>query len=192
MKAHIVPGLTLSEVALQPDPTRSPGLHLSNILGDINQALDPKRFGGDIEDAGEFILVGQVFEDVLAAALVARIPGWSKPGEFTVDGIAMSPDGFGDPGWDGIDEIKVTWMTQPDTPQDFCDEGKFAHYHRQAKGYCHALGVTRARFQVLFVCGTRRPTLPTFQVYGVEYSTEELETNWALVLQHGKDMGVLT
>jgi hypothetical protein len=170
---------------------RSRGLHLYDILQDINASLDPERYGGRIEDTPEFAVVGMAFENLLAAHLRDLVPQWEKPGEFTSAGIAMSPDGFGDPRWDGIDEMKATWKKVPEVEQDFCDEEKFAHYHRQAKAYCRVLGVARARFRVLFVCGTYRPALPVYKTYIVEYTEQELEDNWRMILQHGKDIGLL-
>ena len=80
---------------LRRDPTRSPGLHHSTIVGDICKKLEPERFGGDIRP--EFIGMGLAFEDVLGPA-IRRVVGPSgyRPGEFSSGGIAMSPDWLSD------------------------------------------------------------------------------------------------
>jgi hypothetical protein len=187
----IVGDVSLTAMVQRPDPARSPGLHLYDILQDINRALDPTRFSGTIAERPEFAVVGMAFEEMLGQTLRDLLPGWEKPGEFHADGIAMSPDGFGDPTYPGIDEVKATWKRCPDVAQDFCDEVKFSHYHRQAKSYCRVLGVQHARFRVLYVCGTYHPVLPLFKTYNVRYTADELETNWTMILQHATDMGVL-
>lgn len=192
MRATEVLGdLTLRKVVTHQDPLRSPGLHLYDILQHLNRELDPDRYGTDIKDRPEFAVVGMAFEECLAAMLRSLVPEWEKPGEFSAEGIAMSPDGFGDPTFLGVDEFKATWKSMPDEAQEFCDDARFAHYHRQAKSYCRVLGVRKVRFRVLFVCGNRRPSLPVFKTYVVKYTALELEENWQLVLSHGRDMGVL-
>jgi len=192
MRATEVLGdVSLKQVIQRQDPFRSSGLHLSDILQHLNRTLEPAKFKDDIEENPEFAVLGLAFEECLAHALSLMVPGWEKPGEFSAEGIAMSPDGFGDPEFDGVDEFKATWKSMPDEAQDFCDHPKFAHYHRQAKSYCRVLGVRKVRFRVLFLCGNYRPSLPVFKTYVVKYTALELEENWQLVLSHGRDMGVL-
>lgn len=128
---QIVPlELDLVFAANAPGYERTPGLHMSDIYGDLFKQLEPDRFDKrDAEGNPEpFDLVrmeaGMAFEDMLEKGFKARLG--NRPGEFTTpEGIIFSPDGLTllDAGMllrQGVsvtgedlvlDEYKATWMS---------------------------------------------------------------------------------
>ena len=177
-------GILQALMASMHDPNRSPGLHLSDITGDISKQLDPKRFSGEMNPA--LLAAGNAFETVIARQLRLMFPGADKPGEFSSDGIAMSPD-FLNPVYGCPEEDKMTWTSG----RLGLDHPKLERYHRQGKSYCRVLGTDRILFRVLFVNGSYDTYLPVLRTFLVTYSTRELRENWEMILQHGEDMGVL-
>jgi hypothetical protein len=79
-----------------PNVGRTPGLHVSGVIGHIMRTLSPARYGRKVEQmtADEFqrfqarIRLGLIFEDVLGDALARRASTsdpdrYQRPGEFT-------------------------------------------------------------------------------------------------------------
>lgn len=168
---------------IRPDPIRSPGLHLSTIIGDICRRMEPERFGGPLSP--ERIALGLAFEDLLGPAIRAVGGGDGEhPGEFRSDGILMTPDWMAPA--DMLEEWKATWVSD----RSGLDNPKLARYHMQAKAYVRVLGADRIRFRVLFVNGNYAPPAPALRTYVVRYTPQELRENWEMILQHAEDMGV--
>lgn len=171
---------------LRPDPSRSPGLHLSTVLADINRRLEPGRFGGPLPPGR--IGLGLAFELLLGPAVrkVMNAQG-ERPGEFRSNGIIMTPDWMAD----CLEEWKWTWMTMRTDKESPLYEDRFQHWHRQGKSYCHALGTRLMRFRVGFVNGDYAPPNPDLRTFEVHYTDREIRDNWDMVVQHAKDMGVI-
>lgn len=176
--------LTLSDLIVKEPSTRSPGLHLSTIIQDILRDLDPRRYGGDFD--WNRVESGTTFERVLERELMARNPNLVRPGEFHLNGIACSPDG-----WDPIDrvveEYKWTWKSSRYPITD----DRFWPWAVQIKGYCHVVGTTRARLRVFFVNGDYSNFTPELRSWLLTFTEQELRDNWLMVLNHARHKGLL-
>lgn len=194
------------------EPART-GVHLSTIVNDMIRSQETKtRPEMDEATMLTFQEVGNVVEDIIAAGLAARYPGWTKPRPKTYRGIICSPDGWS-PRAFCIDECKAVWKSEcsksegPFVTLDTMDlratrleEGsgtivaesaKFTGYKIQTLGYMKAWGATRARLTVLFMNGNYNPPFPDPVTFLLRPSQQELDDNWNLIEQHGRDMGLL-
>jgi len=167
---------------IRPDPLRSPGLHLSTIIGDMFRRLEPKRFGGPLSP--ERIALGLAIEEVIGEA-VSRLFGTGiRPGEVTSDGIIMTPDHLSFE--HGLEEWKATWVSD----RDGLVNPKLDRYHVQGKAYARAFGEHTMLFRVFFVNGNYGPPAPGLRAFHVRYTKRELDENWDLVLRHAEDAGL--
>jgi hypothetical protein len=180
---------TIDQLVFDASPPRSPGLHLSTIIKSICHEIDPKRFPLAAADGGGLpwnrFEVGFTFERVLETAFASRRLDIFRPGEITLDGIAMSPDGIDPDGWI-LEEFKSTWMTSHDVPEG----AKCWHWKIQMMAYCHALGTTRARLRALFINGNGDKN-PEYKVWDLEFTEQELEANWTMIVRHARAKGWL-
>ncbi len=190
MKFELLDDVQLEHL-LGGDNERSPGLHQSTIIKDICQKLDPKRFGGELDELGITRMVnGMIYEDILGCALVRRFPGQGeRPGEFTKDGITGSPDWLTED-W-VLEEYKATDMSSRNCP----DDPKFQHWHWQIKGYLTLTGsVTgHARLRVLFGRGDYSEFFSPKQLlsWDLYYTARELHENWQMLVGHARRRGWL-
>lgn len=165
---------------------RSPGLHMSQIYGDLFQDLEPKRFvRGAPMDLGR-VEAGLALETVLEKGLRER---WcaERPGEFfTPEGIAYSPDMIIFEDTTRLGEIKLTWMSSKDVPREAATTfpPKFDKYVCQMKAYCYHLELSGARLLTYFVNGTGRA--PELLAWDIEFTPRELQENWRMLLNHAK------
>lgn len=176
------------------DQQREGGLHLSTIVNDILKCLYPKEFdrpqdGSDATQGADtrqmYFELGGALEDVLADALVRRLPTWVKPRPQARDAVWCSPDG-----WIArsktIDEIKATWKSA----RDFPASPKFYGYQIQTLAYMYVWGATRGRIHVTHLNGDWRPPVPWPPVtYVLRPTARELADNWRMLLQHAADRG---
>ena len=184
MEAQELPLLTLQDLVDTPESTRSPGLHLSAIISDLMMDLDPKKYGGEMD--WNRVESGVTFERLLEKALISRNPLLIRPGEFSKDGIACSPDGLNR--LDGsIVEYKFTWKSSRYPITD----DRFWAWLVQIKGYCYVLGTTRATLYVLFVNGNYTNFSPILKPWALEFTPEELSDNWAMLVNHARHKGLL-
>jgi len=155
-------------------PPRSPGLHLTNIIKDM---LPDRSTDNELWKEPGFIWVV-----LLSLAFGQRMP--NRPGEITLDGIAMSPDGMD---WDAwvVHEYKCTWKSVRKEPMDD------AYYMMQAMGYCKGLGAKTVVMRMLYLMGDYRGSGPQYKVYEIVFSERELEENWEAILNHAKFRGWL-
>jgi hypothetical protein len=182
-----------------PDTARTQGvLHLSEIYRDLMCDLQPTRF-----KRGPFIMnarveAGILFESILEQALAAKF-STVRPGEIiTSEGVYMSPDGV-NPSLIAGEEYKATWKT---SRYGITDEygmplQSFLHWFFQMKGYAYGLDIRRFLLRVFFVNGnySRRADDPedgpTFKTYDIEFTSSEIEENWAMLMNHAKAKGML-
>lgn len=169
---------------LEPDPSRSTGLHQSTIIRMMMRELEPERFGKPLDMPR--IEAGYAFERMLEAGLKRKWPTRYRPQEIQCDGIAMSPDGF-DPDANILEEFKCTWMSSRDCPRD----RRFSHWLWQIKGYLHALKIREARLRVFFVNGDYRPSAPRLVSYALTFDDREIAENWAMLVNYAKSKGLL-
>lgn len=188
---------TIDQLVFDASPERTKGLHVSQIIKSICAELDPKRFAHTDDLPWALFETGFTFERVLEMAFAARLPQIFRPGEITLDGVIMSPDGI-DP--DGstfsfrmsgepsvLEEYKFTKMSSSGAP----DSPKFFHWFVQMKAYCLALGTPRARLRALFINGDYRLRDLQYKVWDIEFTEDELQENWQMLVSHARMKGWL-
>jgi hypothetical protein len=167
---------------------RSKGLHLSDIINDIERVMYPKEYERTQGMTNPvWAEIGFKWERVLDLEnrfSAAWKDGLGKrPGEIVRDGIIMSPDG--ECVADGyIEEYKCTWKSAKKTPVDIW------RWMVQTKAYCYGMGVNVVKFRVCYVNGyydfNEGPVRKTFLI---EFTDEELEGNWSMIVNHAKSRG---
>lgn len=159
---------------------RSSGIHLSDIINDIEAVLYPKEAERKSEMTNSwFACVGFIWEQVLSLAF-AWLLG-QRPKEIIKDGIACSPDGINDE-LELVDEYKCTWRSSKHTPDEVW------RWMVQTKAYCYAASYNVVRFHVLYVMGDYKFSGPQCKVFLIEFTNEELISNWLMLKQHKERM----
>lgn len=181
-------------------PSRSEGLHVSTVYGDLDRALNAKRYAGDFseQDLGAFGTVGFLWEKVLEDALSrmtteADSSRYWRPQEMEMDGVLLTPDYadldfYGDGTCQlGLEEWKVTWKSV-NAFNDY--EKNFWRWKVQKMAYCRALGTRFARLRALFLVGNWRESIvPVCKVREFTFTDRELDENWAMLTGHAKRKG---
>jgi hypothetical protein len=179
---------TLDQLVMEASPPRSPGLHLSTIIRSIMQSLEPSKYkDGPIDPL--YTDPGFTWERVLECAWASRRADVFRPGEFELDGIAVSPDyiEFDSDGESVLLESKMTEMSMIDCPTD----PKFRKWLWQIAAYCHVLGITKSRLHVLWLRGDYRKVRRAYTVDEIVWTREELEQTWGMLVKHAQDKGWL-
>jgi hypothetical protein len=172
---------------------RSPGLHLSDIIRSLLHQIDPKtypeRYRPDLASLDASTLIrfeaGFLFERLFGVAMAERLASRFTNGEVAVqrevtrDDIIMTPDIY-----DGlaVTDTKLTWKSSRGAPSD----RKFAAWWWQLKSYCHAYGTHIGRLEVLFVNGDYRGSGPQWLAWEAQFSEDELQANWRMVLAEAR------
>lgn len=188
-----------SEQKWEPVPdghVRSPGLHLSQLIREIERDLlgDDKRPDDSGSDRAGWFEGGFIFEEMCAAMLRRTKRGklLIVQKEVEKDGIFMTPD-IVDPVDEGVVDSKMTWKSTRQI--DDIVAGKttwdkvWPGYMVQLKAYAHYYGYTKGALVVLFVMGNWKrgpewsgPSKP--RVFVFRWTEEELKRNWKMVLRY--------
>lgn len=185
----------LLELLMKQTSVRSPGLHMSDLYNDLFAHLEPKRFAkGDGPDKIK-MGAGLALEAILENALRERYGQLAeRPGELlTEDGITYSPDLIIFNGQTRVGEIKLTWMSTKEVPR-VPENGfpkKFDKWICQMMCYGHELETPYARLIGFFVNGCYRPMAPELLAWDFEFSKREMSENWAMVMNHGRNQGLI-
>ncbi len=166
---------------------RSPGLHMSQIYGDLAQDLEPKRFVRGAPMDMLRVEAGLALETVLEKGLRDRWCAERPPEQVTAEGIAYSPDMIiFDGGSPRLGECKLTWMSSKDVPREPANTfpKKFDKYLWQMKAYCYHLEMNEARLIAYFVNGTGRA--PELMAWDIEFTMRELKENWSMLINHAR------
>ena len=60
---------------------------------------------------------------------------------------------------------------------------------RKAVSYLKMMGMTRVRYKILSVCGNwKPPSVPLWEDFVVEYSREEIDQVWTMILRNREAM----
>jgi hypothetical protein len=176
---------------------RSSGVHLSGVIKYVLTTaglLDPD----DITDEMPLrMAVGMAWEAFVVGLWPDLI--W-QPGEVCQDDIYGSPDGITPimdensaperivTGRHQLEEFKATWRSRLEKselkgirPPDRKITEQRA-WMLQVGGYCHMMGLRRARLHVLWIMGDYRGSGPQYFTYLVEFSDSELERVWKNML----------
>lgn len=159
-------------------------------LSDIAKYIEYKMKFGPVGKATKWNLnvaaeVGFIWEEVLSMVLRDRYA--ARIGEVELDGIVGSPDGLSpyDPfGQVPIvnEEYKATWRSSNKTPD------KVWYYMTQFKSYCKMLGVNVTVARILYIMGDYKGSGPQYHVYRIEFTDQELQENWDMILAHKEEM----
>lgn len=188
---------------------RTPGLHMSQIYGDLYQDLEPKRFvKGSVPDPLR-LEAGLAFESFLEDALRARLINAERPPEFThqepgiVEPILFNPDLIIFNGTTRVGEIKLTWASSRGVPRTVSNgfPPSFSRYFVQILAYCHCLEVNEARLITFFVMGDyqyykdaqgqSKPCGPELLAWNITFTARELRENWQMLMNHAKTKGII-
>jgi hypothetical protein len=181
-----------SEAFSEVDYARSPGLHLSQIIADLNEVRGGPKYSEmnprtrQLYFATGFIwerLVKQIFQDTALKVFEHRLV---RPGEFYLDGIAMSPDALDTEDW-AIEEYKATFGSSIYP----IDDSRYWTWLVQMKCYCKAVGSRSARLRVWFVGGDWKGSGPQVKGWLFHFDDRENEETWQMVLNHAKWKGWL-
>lgn len=180
---------TIADAAHADQPPRSKGLHLSEIIKDICQQLQPKRFADKDKPPLEWWTPGTIWEVALERSakelfLKGGVSEIVRPGEVIMDGIACSPDAIDIRQWE-LHEFKFTWMSSREAPE----HKKFWHWMVQIRAYCYALQVKTAILHAFFVMGDYRGSGPQALAWRIEFTDLELRETWEMIVNHAKSKG---
>jgi hypothetical protein len=181
------------------DTNRPAGLHLSTILDDYFRTLYPHDFGDErpgkalpVASKLTFQELGNLYEDLVAGAFMARYLPWTKPEPKRHAGVWCSPDGIGESRKGrglAIHEMKACWKSSV----AFTNTSKWLRYVYQVGCYCYVWGYSRAEVHVWHVNGNWKPPLPTVapMTYAIRFEPGEPREYWRRVMQHARDRKLL-
>ncbi|MFW9899872.1 MAG: hypothetical protein ACFFDY_01135 [Candidatus Thorarchaeota archaeon] len=159
---------------------RSKDLHLTAIINDIEKILYPKEYERKKGFSNPwFAVIGFIWEECLTLAFKSLL-GF-RPKAIHKDGIACSPDGI-KPEQEIVDEYKCTWRSTKTKPWNVWK------WMVQIKAYCYVSGYNIARFHVLYIMGDYKFTGPKCIPFLLEFTDEELQNNWDMLLEHARTM----
>lgn len=194
------PGLHLSDI-IRDIAIRTGVLKIKDVIDEVaNLSLTPYQIE-ELARLPEFaadpnftvaacwrIFCGLAFEEYWAATHPELIFHF---GEVSRDGIAGTPDavwptwldlGGGNtiarPGPEVLCELKFTWKST-NNPNNWM-------YEAQIKSYCKMMGIRRARLTILYVNGAYGPFEPQVRIIDYEFSDQELNENWTMIVRHAR------
>lgn len=180
-------------LTLTDDPDRPTGLHVSQIINRLLQTIDPKRYT-DILPTMK-IVAGLALEQQLEKVLAIQVPGGFRPPPIQVNGIWMSPDAMAMDPW-RVREFKLTWYSAKTKPCPFHDV--YWGWRVQMMAYCWGMETQIAELWAFFVNGYYPVGAPTPMIHipdqvpcVITWSMQELEENWAMLVNHAKMWGWL-
>ena len=171
------------ETVFRQQHERSAGVHLSQIIQDMEETLYPDRFKNTASwDLSVAAQVGVFWELALERAYQDMFA--VDVGEVELDGIVGTPDGVNfDESGSYVEEYKVTWKSSANDPI-----GIFK-YRMQGLGYCKLLGVTRVLYRILHLMGDYKGSGPQYKVWMVEWTQEEVDEAWDSIRNHARYRG---
>lgn len=168
-----------------------PGVHLSEILHHIRKKLDPKFATALSPEMLHRFKMGEGFEaGVMSRGLQIdhqeHHPHQWRAYTFVRNNIHMTTDAvcFGCGKYPLVWEVKLTWLGT----KKGITAPEFATYHYQLKSYVYALQLelqkkVMGRFVFGHVHGNyTTDRAPRILAWDVEYSEEELHSNWRMIL----------
>ncbi len=178
---------------LKSDLVRSPGVHASDIYGSLFKKLDPKRYDyGDDDDMNEVLIaLGTAWEKHFEFLLDKNGITSYRPGEFlSPEGIAYSPDMLVFNGHARLGEIKLTSMSLdslPTTEPVNRLDSRFDKYLVQMALYAYWLEL---RHGWLCICSIRKPYNPELRVLNIEWTQQDLKSNYDMCRNHAIHEGI--
>lgn len=171
--------------------SRSTGtLHLSTVYRDMErEAQLSARKAMDEKELAWYGAGGFLWEHVFSLAFQQAVDRRDliRPGEWGCDGIVGSPDLIDVPHWRVV-ELKCRWMSSAKFEQL---EKYFWLELVQVKGYCKMVDSTEAELWVFFVNGDYRPPRPVVLGKLLQFSHQEIEESWQMIVGHAQRRGWL-
>jgi len=173
--------------------TRSQGtLHLSTIYRDLEEeALLRRKSDFTSEELAWYAAGGFIWERAFSMAFRDSVVNGGqdlvRPDEFELDGIVGSPDVIRVSDWTLI-ELKARWMSARKLDQL---EKYFWVELLQVRGYLKMIGATNCELWIWFVCGDWRPPVPCVRGLALDFSQQEIDEAWGVVLAHARRKGWL-
>lgn len=180
---------------------RTPGLHVSSLIRCIaaeTGILKPEWVEDlslvDVREITDFtqvlrILIGLAWEVMYADTIKDSV--LDHPGEVCVDGVYMTPDGESvsvvrvENGVEIYDVVVHEYKTTYKSTRTVGDLSTQWIWLAQIKAYCKAKGTRYAQVHCLFLCGDYKfPIKPDFRVWFVEFTQEEIDRNWDLLMDY--------
>ena len=161
---------------------RSPGLHLSDVIHDMDREL-LKTGEREVDEATMLQFEkGYLWEATLSLALGEK--ALMRIGERALDGIIGTPDGvdYRDGEICEVHEYKCTALSAESTP---ANNWKWL---MQVKGYCKMLGVRKCVFRVLHHVAIMHDPANAYAPWELVFTQDELDENWQAILNHKKVM----
>lgn len=173
--------------SIDRDVKRSEGCHVSKIIHAIEMKDGRLKGRTDIDNNNseqwrDYRTAGFLMERAFREMLTER--QLLKLGEFEVDGIFMTPDYVDANGW-VLEEWKCTWRS---AGKDI-EELDWWSWFAQMKAYCKALGTLKARLRVFYVNGTYSPRKPKLSAWDIEFTQDEVDSNWSMLVNYAKHEG---
>lgn len=173
---------------LCPMQNRSPGVHVSHVINDLCVRLghyNPDEWKNEGPDRYTRMGMGSALEHAIIERYYRTYPDrFTVLGELERDGLYGTPDLF-DMVASSVHEMKLTWMSS----RHEIDSQKFWKYWRQLMAYCAMLRVNTGVLHVGFVNGNYKDDRsPIYRVWECEWTTEEIESNWRMLLNHSREM----
>lgn len=176
---------------LASDLIRSPGIHASDIYGDLFAFLDPKRYNFEGPPNPLLLALGTAWEKHLEYLMAKNGILFSRPGEFeSPEGIPYSPDLIIFNGHTRVGEIKLTSMSAEGMPDEETDTlpPKLDKYLVQMKLYAYWMELQHGWLAMIFL---HQPWNPQFRAYNVEWNKRELVENYQMCMNHARERNML-
>ena len=185
-----------------PGTPRTRGTHASGLIRSIaaHMGVLKAEWVDDPDDIGDVreindptailrICIGLAWEDFYIRHILLKEGVVKHPGEMTVDGIHMTPDG------ESVDviitpkrhsvltihEVKATYKSIK-TVGDFTNQWMWL---AQGKAYCKGAKTRYCKFHVLHLCGDyKMPIKPVAQCWNIEFTQQEVDENWDLLREY--------
>lgn len=175
------------------DLVRSPGLHASDIYGDLYKFLEPNRYDRDEPMNHLLMALGTAWELHFEHLLRANGYDAQRPGEFmSPEGIAYSPDLVMFNGVSRVGEIKLTSMSLDEicADEEFNElPVKFDKYLAQMKLYIYWMDWQHGWLAIVSI---RKPYAPEYKAFNIEFTDQELIENYRMCMNHARSRGMLT
>lgn len=159
-------------------PTRTPGIHVSDIISDMVRLIPSLAKTLDTEEytRDAMWMCGLMWEDA-----GRKVTGHHQI-EMVCEGIVCTVDEI-DPINAIVGEYKFSWKSTRNF--NILDDWR---YMTQAKAYAKAWNVRVVIFHLFHVCADYQPPFPDPTDYIIAFTDREVEENWRMLQTHAKFM----
>jgi hypothetical protein len=174
-----------SGLKLPKDSSRSPGIHVSDLLKSM--AVRMGKLDDDSEEEEDSLelrmMLGLAWEEWLAKQLTKQFPSiLFHNGELVQDSIIGTPDAY-EPMSNVIHEFKLTWKTS------LRDVESQWMWISQCKSYCYLsremtkeldnADCLEAWLHVMYVNGDYNGSGPQYRIYQLPFTRQEVDSLWS-------------